>query len=189
MDCNLTVCPKIKRAYEDQVTLAIFRPLEPDVRLPEDGYVADLLLAYCERSIGGIEQHEHTLTLRGCSTMILNPLYNASITLARLLSESKTHDLFARTCRLVRDRVEDFPFAGYLLQGLLAMAADGGVDIPEVAKPWFEGLQLEKGMLRDVPISFVLPSHARSGGARGQGDGVSLGNLISSWSRLSLSER
>ncbi|KAL0940087.1 Nitrogen assimilation transcription factor nirA 5 [Colletotrichum truncatum] len=178
------------RAYEDQVIMSIFRPLKPDYHLPEDGYVGDLLLAYCERSIAGIEEYERALTLRDCSSMILIPLFNASVTLARLLRRQKTPDLFARACRLIRDRVDDFPCARLFLQGLLAMAAESGDEIPTVAKQHFEGLQLNEGVLRDVPISFVVPSYEDGRGGLERCDaGVQLGYLISNWSSLFASER
>lgn len=116
--------------------------------------------------------------------MLLIPLFNVAVTLAGgLLHLAKSRELFARTCRLIRGRVDDFAFAGFLLQGLMAMAASSGDKIPEVAKQWFEGLQFDEGITRDVPISFVLPCH---GDQRGQQSdvGVQLGNLISSWSGL-----
>ncbi|KAK1974736.1 hypothetical protein LZ30DRAFT_607281 [Colletotrichum cereale] len=174
------------RAYEDQVILSIFRPLEPGVRLPHDGYVAELLMKYCGRSIDGIEEHERALSLEDCSRMVLVPLFNTAVTLVGLLHHPRSHELFARTCRLMRERINDLPLAGFLLQGLIAVAADNGDRIPEVAKPWFEGLEHDKDALDDVPISFVLPT-PRS--LRDSGDvGIQLGRLLSSYNRLSISE-
>ncbi|KAF6806544.1 Nitrogen assimilation transcription factor nirA 5 [Colletotrichum sojae] len=178
------------RAFEDQVILGIFRPLRPDLQLPQDGLAGDLLVAYCERTIAGVEEYERAISLRDCSSMILLPLFHAAVTLARLLDRPKSHDVFARTSRLIRDRVDDFPLAAFLLQGLLAVAADGGTQIPHAAKQWFEGLPLDESMLRDVPISFVLPAQYESATEQDHGDGggIQLGHLISSWSWLSVSD-
>ncbi|OLN96914.1 Nitrogen assimilation transcription factor nirA 5 [Colletotrichum chlorophyti] len=176
------------RAMEDQVILGIFRPLKPDHIIPGDGYVFDLVLAYCERSITGIEEQEETLCLKECSSMILYPLFNVSTTLARWLHQHKTHDLFSRTCRLIRDQTEDFPFAQNLMQGLLAIAAEEGIAIPASAELYFQGLHLYDAIPKDVPISFVVPSHRDEDEPWNKVDaGVQLGTLIANYDRLSLS--
>ncbi|TEA21429.1 Exoglucanase 1 [Colletotrichum sidae] len=189
--CSPNVAPElmIARAYEDQVMLSIFRPLRDNVRLPEDGYVADLLLAYCERSISGIETYEQDSPTKELSGMVLHPLYNTVITTARFLHLPKSHELFSRACRLLRDRASEYRFVGFLFQGVLAIAAGNGEQIPEMAKSSFKGLQLDETTLKDVPISFVLPFNGERKGQKVQEDGgIHLGDLISNWSWLSITD-
>lgn len=161
------------------MVFAILRPLKPELHLPNDGHVVEHLLAHCERGIRDIEEKERAFSKRDSSSIIVHILFNASVTLVMLLNHPKAHDAFARTCRLIRDRVEEIPFTWFLLHGLLAMASDKGVQIPEVAKSSFEGLQLDESMLEDVPISFMVPSFGDLGLVGGRsGVGVELGNLI-----------
>ncbi|KAF3800117.1 hypothetical protein GCG54_00015496 [Colletotrichum gloeosporioides] len=129
-----------RRAYECQVALAILRPLKPETPFPADDTVADLLFAQCERSIEGIEDHDRASSVRNGSPMILHFLFNIAVTLAGILRHLGSRNLFARTCRLIRDRTHYFPLAWQILRGLSIIAMNGEDHIPEAAKSSFEGL-------------------------------------------------
>ncbi|KAK1845810.1 C6 transcription factor [Colletotrichum chrysophilum] len=169
------------RAYECQVAVAILRPLKPETPFPADDTVADLLFAQCERSIEGIEDHDRAYSVRYGSPMILHFLFNIAATLAGILRHLGSRNLFARTCRLIRDRTHYFPLAWQLLRGLSVIAMDSEDQIPEAAKLSFEGLlQLDESMSEDVPISFRVPSRRVSEGVRGHAEhGVRLSDLTS----------
>lgn len=183
--------------FEDKVMFAIFRPLPPDLALPDgEGCAGEICASHCRRSIEGLEQYERIWSLKEYSSLVIYVLFNTSLTLVNMLRNPETHDIFARTCKLLIQRSLDFPFTTYLLQALRTLAEQQDVPIPAQAAPYFQALNWEGQELTDVPISFVLPAHEDAlhllAGEEDEdeegtdGLGVQLGDLLSRWSRISV---
>lgn len=127
-----------------------------------------------------------------------NGLYNSIITLASLLHEPRSHDLFARACGLERSAARYFPLVRLILKGIHTLVLSLGQEIPPSAKWCFENLEFTGDDLKDVPVSYALPLHEqmrksllKNGEENERVEdremGVQMGALISRWNGMSMS--
>ena len=173
------------------------RPLPHDTRFGDRGSVTDLLLQHCRNDLEVSETYTRFWSPE-LSGYFSNGLYNTIITLASLLHEPRSHDLFARACGLERNASRHFALVKFILKGIHALVLSLGQDIPPAAKWCFENLEFNGDDLKDVPVSYALPLHeqmrkslltigAESDGVDDREMGVQMGALISRWNGMSMS--
>lgn len=171
------------------------RPLPHDARFGDRGSVTDLLLQHCNNDLKVSETYTK-LWPPELSCYFSNGLYNTIITLASLLHEPRSHDLFARACALERSAARYFPLVRFILKGIHALVLSLGQEIPAAAKWCFENLEFNEGDLKDVPVSYALPLHDQvrksllTNGESSDGEdeemGLQMGALISRWNSMSM---
>lgn len=186
-----------RRLFINEVAYGIVRPLPLDARFGDRGSVADMLLQHCKNDLEVSEAYTE-LWPPELSGYYSNGLYNTIITLASLLHEPRSHDLFARACGLERSAARHFPLVRFILKGIHALVLSHGQEIPPAATWCFENLDFNVDDLKDVPVSYALPLHEqvrRSLLTNGEVDdeheeremGVQMGKLISRWNGMSMS--
>jgi hypothetical protein len=124
--------------------------------------------------------------------MIVNALYNTAWTLVCLLYDPNTHELFTRTCFLLRWTARDIPVSDYVLQGLKALAWSLKQRIPQTALPYLDPAGATPVDTTDVPMALALPQHREIQEILSDDDsdssnmGEELGSLLSKWSAMSV---
>jgi hypothetical protein len=111
-----------------------------------------------------------------------------------LLDDPRTHDGFARACKIIDASARDFPISTYTLQGIQALAWVLKVKIPAPAVTYLENTNEAVGEkeLRDLPVALRIPyldaggNLARQDGRDVTAQGAELGVLLSKWSAMSL---
>lgn len=191
--------PSERSTYEDMVALNLFRPLDPSQRLPGDLGTSGLIcLHHCKRTLDTSERYWEAWPADDYSIMNLYPLYHVAITLLHMLNDEQSHDLFERVCVLLARFSSDFTLARYILQTLKSVVIRLRNPIPRGSESIFRDLKLSAAELADVPAAFVLPAHSEMWDAMyedGQGSeenggqhmGVEMGELLSQWTNLDLS--
>lgn len=185
------------RLFINEVAYGIVRPLSHDTRFGDRGTVTDLLLQHCKNDLEVSETYAKFWPPE-LSGYFSNGLYNTIMTLASLLHEPRSHDLFARACSLERSAARQFPLVRFILKGIHALVLSLGQEIPPAAKWCFENLEFTGDDLKDVPVSYALPLHEDmrksllTNGKESEGDedretGVQMGALISRWNGMSMS--
>lgn len=175
----------------------IVRPLPHDARVGDRGSVTDLLLQHCKDDLEVSEAYTRFWPPE-LSGYFSNGLYNTIITLASLIHEPRSHDLFARACGLERNSARHMPLVRFILKGIHALVLSTGQEIPPAAKWCFENLDFNEDDLRDVPVSYALPMHDQmrksllttgeeSDGVEDREMSVQMGALISRWNGMSMS--
>lgn len=186
------------RIFINEVAYGIVRPLPQNARFGDRGTVTDLLLQHCKNDLEVSEAYTK-LWPPELSSYFSNGLYNTIITLASLLHEPRSHDLFTRACALERSSARHFPLMRFILKGIHALVLSLGQEIPPAAKWCFDNLDFNEDDLKDVPVSYALPLHNEmrtfllTNGEDGEGNenremGVlQMGALISRWNDMSMS--
>ncbi|KAL1868057.1 hypothetical protein Daus18300_006038 [Diaporthe australafricana] len=182
----------------NEVAYGIVRPLPQGTRFGDRGTVTDLLLQHCKNDLEVSEAHTRLYSPE-FSGFFFNGLYNIIITLASLLHEPRSHNLFARACGLQRSAVQHFPLVKFVLKGAHALVLSLGQDIPPSTRWCFENLEFTEGDLKDVPVSYAVPLHeemrkllltngdgAYTAEDRDVGTQMQLGALISKWNGMSM---
>ena len=177
----------------DRVILAVFRPLNSDSLLCDRTDSANsLCIKACHHAIALKELYWSIYPRSDYSFVTMAPLYDCAITLMPMLRNTTVHDLFSRTCHLIREHIKDFPFASLLLQTLLALSMKLDVELPDASLECFEGLSQPGEDLTDVPISYVLPQvmdwrDSKAGDSDDEDEeGVQLGQILTKWNAMSL---
>lgn len=159
--------------------------------------MTDLLLQHCKNDLEVSEVYT-SFWPPELSGYFTNGLYNTIITLASLLHEPRSHDLFARACSLERSAARHFPLVRLILKGIHTLVLSLGQDIPPAAKWCFENLEFTGDDLKDVPVSYALPLHEQmrksllttgeeTESVEDREMGVQMGALISRWNGMSMS--
>lgn len=144
--------------YENLIALSIFRPLNPNLRLPRGyGTPGLICLRHCQRNVESSEKYWRQWPSSDYSILSVYPLYNCAITLVHMLQDHRSHDLFGRTCSLLARHKNDFPFVTTLLQGLNTIMHCLGTPMPTAALPYMTGMTMRVSESKDLAISFVLP--------------------------------
>ncbi|KAK2615012.1 hypothetical protein N8I77_001791 [Diaporthe amygdali] len=185
------------RLFINEVAYGIVRPLPQKTRFGDRGSVTDLLLQHCKNDVEMSETYTRFWSPE-LSSYFSNGLYNTIITLASLLHEPRSHDLFARACGMERSTAHYFPLVRFILKGTHTLVMSLGQEIPPAARWCFENLEFNGDDLKDVPVSYALPLHeemrksllTNSEGADADEDheiALQMGALISKWNGLSMS--
>lgn len=185
------------RLFINEVAYGIVRPLPHDARFGDRGSVTDLLLQHCKNDLEVSEAYTKFWPPE-LSGYFSNGLYNTIITLASLLHEPRSHDLFARACGLERSAARHFPLVKFILRSIHALVLSLGLEIPPAARWCFENLDFNGDDLKDIPVSYALPLHEqvrKSLLTNGEGSddheeremGIQMGALISRWNGMSMS--
>jgi hypothetical protein len=185
-----------RRLFINEVAYGIVRPLPQDTRFGDRGSVTDLLLQHCKNDLEVSEAYAK-LWPPELSSYFSNGLYNTIITLASLLHEPRSHDLFTRACALERSAARHFPLVRFILKGTHALVLSLGQEIPPAAKWCFENLDFNADDLKDVPVSYALPLQEQmrkslltdgedSYDHEHREMGVQMGALISKWNGMSM---
>jgi hypothetical protein len=134
---------------------------------------------------------EYTYTIVCCAN-------NVAFALVPVLDDSRTHDAFARACKIIDASARDIPISTYVLQGVQALAWALKIKIPAAAAKYLDGTGEASGEkeLRDLPVALRIPYLDASGNvARPEGpgtdvaaQGAELGVLLARWSALSIAE-
>jgi hypothetical protein len=113
-----------------------------------------------------------------------------------VLDDDRTHDMFARACKVIEASARDFPISTYVLQGIQALAWATKVKIPAAAAGYLEGGAAGDAFgereLRDLPVALRIPYLDAAGNAApGEGgevaaQGAELGVLLARWSAMSI---
>lgn len=184
------------RLFINEVAYGIVRPLPHDARFGDLGSVTDVLLKHCKDDLEVSETYTKFWSPE-LSGYFSNGLYNTIMTLASLLHEPRSHDLFARACGLERSAARHFPLVRFILKGIHALVSSLGQEIPPAARWCFENLEFNVDDLKDVPVSYALPLHEHmrkslltngedSDGVEDREMGVQMGALISRWNGMSM---
>lgn len=157
-----------------------------------------MLIQHCKNDLEVLEAYTGLYSPES-SGFFFNGLYNIITTLASLLHEPRSHNLFARACGLERSAVHHFPIVKFVLKGAHALVLSLGQDIPPSAKWCFENLEFTEDDLKDVPVSFALPLQeemrrllltngegAYTAEDRDMGAQIQLGALLSKWNGMSM---
>ena len=176
----------------NEVMISIVRPLDAHAIIEPGWTRKDLCLSYCRNDVENTEQFLDVYTLREYSCATLCGIYNAILILAYHLDDQTTHDLFTRSCRIIRLTAGDYPMARFILQGIKAVTWDQGVPIPPAAQEYFEDLGSSKETLRDVPMGLALPEsgnvrrHLADAGDTESSEKIAtdMGTLLAKWSAM-----
>jgi hypothetical protein len=120
-----------------------------------------ICLRHCHDDVEVAEEYLRRYSHGHYAHLLLNGLYNSSMTLVPFLSDPRTHHhhTFTRACTLLHALSRDYPLATTILQGLQALAWLLKQEIPADALGCFDGLPSSFESFRDVPVSFVVPQY------------------------------
>jgi hypothetical protein len=180
------------RVYVNVVAFTILRPLQADhLFRSEQMLVKELLIRHCTFNVEAMENYTKFWPLTEYSCMAVCGLYTTAWTLVSFLDNEHIHDIFTRTCFMLRHTSRDFPMSRYILQGLKALAWALKKNLPPSAMACFINLGAGKEDLNDIPVAFIIPLHKQVQEMLGDDEDLSeiggqLGILLSKWSVLSL---
>lgn len=86
---------------------------------------------------------------------IAEPYITAFTLLPQLGNNTRVAELFTKACQYLRDFVPNLELLRYSLRSLEALALLHKVQIPPSALQYFQGLDIDDGMLENVPITMV----------------------------------
>ena len=195
--------PQRLRAYGDQVALALYRPLNPELYLPDNKCTAgQMCLSICYRILQYLSQYEHKCLGGSYSGTVAQPLYTSTMTLLNLLdaksvSRSTVHELFGKACRLLDRLSNDTPICKSVRRAMKAIMQRRDMEIPICAKPHL--VHLEQPQSETQGVDLVIPHHEKLPTIhieeviedtvdveQHRPVGLHLGNLIKQWSKLCL---
>ena len=139
-----------------------------------------------------MEQYFREWRFADYSPMAVCGFYNPSLTLASMLDDTRSHDLFTRACFMLHQTSRDYPMSKMILQGLQALAWSLKQTIPPAALRCIASVNAPKEDLQDVPLGFIIPQHDEvllllaADDKESAQIGAQLGALITKWSRQSI---
>jgi hypothetical protein len=128
---------------------------------------------------------------------IVEPYIAAFTLLPQLGNNTRVAELFTKTCQYLRDFVPNLELLRYSLRSLETLALLHKVQIPPSALQYFQGLDIDDGVLENVPITLVTaelpptqtPDMSSSSGqdinkAKLKIEAVSMRDLLARWNEL-----
>jgi hypothetical protein len=155
-----------------------------------------MFLGHCQTTVELLDRYVQTWPLVEYTYTVVCCTNNVALALVPVLDDTRTHDMFARACKIIDASARDFPISTYVLQGIQALAWAMKVNIPAAAAPYVENTNDAFGEqeLRDLPVALRIPYLDAAGnvtpddGRNATAQGAELGVLLSKWSAMSLAE-